>query len=202
MSRENQIKDYFSYIPDMKVFVTVKVNPTTTQEHSQQFDGKKAVQKESQTDNDTIESTNSNPASGEPGLTTNGGLSVSGPAGGAGGSTSTETKENSKFENLIPTTDTTTSTPAGAVSVVAASVRVPMAYFEAIYTHRNPDVKSPSDAQLQPLVDAELPKIRTDVMKCTGLTTEGDVAVETYLDAAPNVVAAAQRPPRCPSQRW
>jgi flagellar biosynthesis/type III secretory pathway M-ring protein FliF/YscJ len=194
VSRENQIKEYFSYISDLKVFVTVKVNPTSTQEHSQQFDPKKAVQKESETNNETTETTNSNPASGDPGLTTNGGLAVTGPTGGSGGSGSTETKEESKFQNFVSTTDTSTMTPAGSVSVVAASVRVPMAYFEAIFTRRNPDVKSPSDAQLQPLIEAELPKIRTDVMKCTGLTTEADVAVETYLDAAPIAVAAAQVP--------
>jgi len=194
VNRENQIKDYFSYIPDLKVFVTVKVNPTSTQEHSQEYDPKKAVQKESETTSDSLENTNSNPASGEPGVVPNGGLSVPGPTAGGGGSSNTETKEFSKFQNFVSTTDTSTTTPAGTVSVVAATVRVPMAYFEAIYTRRNPDVKSPSDAQLQPLIDAELPKIRTDVMKCTGLATESDVAVETYLDATPIAIAVAQTP--------
>jgi flagellar biosynthesis/type III secretory pathway M-ring protein FliF/YscJ len=191
VNTENQIKDYFSYIPDLKVFVTVKVNPTSTQEHQQQFDPKKAVQKESETTSDTLENTSSNPASGDPGLTTNGGLAVGGPAASPGTS-STDTKETSKFQNFVSTDETSTTTPAGAVSVIAATVRVPVAYFEAIFARRNPDVKSPSDAQLQPLIDAELPKIRTDVMKCTGLVAESDVAVETYLDAAPLAAAAPQ----------
>lgn len=189
--RENQIKDYFSYIPDLKVFVTVKVDATSTQAHSQQYDPKKVVQKETETTSNTIETTNANPASGDPGVRPNVGLDVGGSAAG-GGSSSTENKESTKFGVFVSSEEKNTKTPAGAVTVVAASVRVPVAYFEAIFTKHNPDAKSPTDAQLQPLIEAELPKIRTDVMRCTGLATANDVAVETYLDAAPLAAVAPQ----------
>jgi flagellar biosynthesis/type III secretory pathway M-ring protein FliF/YscJ len=154
------------------------------------------VQKETETTSDTIESsTPSGSSSAEPGVVSNAGLSIPG-AGSAGGgaSTSTETKESSKLQNFVPETETVSKTPAGDVSVVAATVRVPEAYFAAIYTRQNPTVKEPTHDQLQPLITAELPKIRTDVMKCTGLTAEGDVAVETYVDVAPIVAVATQAP--------
>ncbi len=189
VNAEKEIKDYFSYIPDLKVFVKVKVNSTSTEQTQQEYDPKKVVQKEVETNNDTVESSNPNPASGEPGVSTNAGLAVNGPSAGSA-STNSETKENTKFQNFVTSTESHTKTPPGLTSVVAATVRVPMAYFEAIYTKRNPDAKAPTDAQLQPLLEAELPKIRTDVLKCTGLLTATDVAVETYLDAAPVVATA------------
>jgi flagellar biosynthesis/type III secretory pathway M-ring protein FliF/YscJ len=195
VSRENRIKDYLSYIPDLKVFVTVKVNSTWTQEQRRDFDGKKAVQKETETTNDSVESTNPGASSSaEPGVVSNAGLAIPGAASaGGGGSTSTETKDTAKFQNFVPETDTTTKTPAGDVSVVAATVRVPEAYFAAIYARQNPNMKDPpTEAELAPLITAELPKIRTDVMKCTGLTAESDVAVETYVDVAPIMAAAPQ----------
>lgn len=191
MHRENQIKDYFSYIPDLKVFVTVKVDATSTQAHSQTYDPKKVVQKELETTSNTIESNNTSPPSGDPGVRPNVGLDVGGSAG-AGGSTSNETKETTKFGVFASNEERNTTIPAGSTTIVAASVRVPIAYFEAIYTKKNPDVKSVTDAQLKPLIDEELPKIKTDVMKCTGLATPNDVAVETYLDGAQVAAVAPQ----------
>jgi flagellar biosynthesis/type III secretory pathway M-ring protein FliF/YscJ len=195
VNREDRIKDYLSYIPDLKVFVTCKVNSTSTQEQHRDFDGKKAVQKETETTNDSVESSNpGGSSSAEPGVVSNTGLAIPGASSaGGGGSTSTESKDTAKFQNFVPEIDTTTKTPAGDVSVVAATVRVPEAYFAAIYARQNPAVKDPpTEAELAPLITAELPKIRTDVMKCTGLTAESDVAVETYVDVAPVAAPASQ----------
>jgi flagellar biosynthesis/type III secretory pathway M-ring protein FliF/YscJ len=183
---ESRIKDYLSYIPGLKVFVTVKVNSTSTQEQRRDFDGKKAVQKETETTSDTINSSGGAGGGGEPGVVPNAPLSIdnTAPSGGAA-STSSEDKESSRFDNFVPEVNTVSKTPAGDVSVIAATVRVPEAYFAAIYTQRDPNAKNPTEDQLKPLIDAELPKIQTDVMKCTGLTSEKDVAVETYVDATP-----------------
>ncbi len=76
---------------------------------------------------------------------------------------------------------------AGDVTVVAATVRVPTSYFAAIYQHQNGTTKEPGEKDLTPLIEAELPKIRTDVLKCTGLQADKDVSVETYTDPAPVV---------------
>ena len=133
LTRESQIKDCFSYIPDLKVFVTVKVNATSTQEHSQNMTARRRCRRKSKPP--TTRSRSTNPASGsaEAGVVSNGGLAVNGPAAGSG-STNAETKETADFQNFVPSKDTNTVTPAGEVSVIAATVRVPMAYFEAIYT--------------------------------------------------------------------
>jgi flagellar biosynthesis/type III secretory pathway M-ring protein FliF/YscJ len=195
VARENRIKDYLSYIPDLKVFVTMKVNSTATQVHQTDYDGKKKVSAEVQSTNDTIDTTapGGAPAGADPGVVSN----VQTPGSVVGGglnataTTSNEEKTSTTSVNFVPSTVTDTKTNPGDVSIVAATVRVPMTYFEAIYAHQNPDAR-PTDADLAPLVTAELPKIRNDVMKCTGLVSEKDVAVETYMDATPIKPVEAQ----------
>jgi flagellar biosynthesis/type III secretory pathway M-ring protein FliF/YscJ len=49
----------------------------------------------------------------------------------------------------------------------------------------NTSAAEPDDAVLKPIIDAELPKIRDDVMACTGLTDQAAVKVDTYPDPAP-----------------
>ena len=59
--------------------------------------------------------------------------------------------------------------PGGEATPVAAAVRVPLAYFAAIYTRANPTIKDPTEKDMRALIDEQLPKIRRDVMACTVL---------------------------------
>jgi flagellar biosynthesis/type III secretory pathway M-ring protein FliF/YscJ len=82
---------------------------------------------------------------------------------------------------------------AAAVEMVrSASVAVPRSYFVQIYLRANRKGQEPTDALLQPVVDAHLPKIRSLVKNALGLADDTDVTVESYEDglvAAPASVA-------------
>jgi len=189
---EDKITKQLSYIPGLMVSVAVKLNTTQEVVESKTFDPKLAVSKETETMTKTQETTGGAGGSGgEPGMRANTGLSVNGdtPAAAPAGPSSTVTEETSKFQNFVPTTDSRRSTPAGDATPVAAAVRVPLAYFAAIYLHENPGAKDPTEKQMRGLIDENLIKIRRDVMACTALKQEADIAVETYVDPTPMVAA-------------
>lgn len=188
----NKIKSNFEYINGLMVSVTVKLNTTAAVEHVTQFDPKGTIQKEISSDSETNESNPGTSAGGEPGVGSNLALAIpnSVPSGGSGGS-NTQERSNVKFQNFVSQTDKSSKILAGDVTVIGATVRVPTRYFAMIYEQKNATTKEPSDKDLAPLIEAELPKIRTDVLKCTGLQSEKDVSVETYTDPTPIVATAA-----------
>lgn len=195
MHFEEKIRNHFTDIPGLMVSVTVKLNTTRVMEDSETYDGKGAISKPIETYNKTNETTGGAGSGGEPGVAANTGLTVNPTAASAssGGPTSNQEENKEKLQLFVPKTETHRATPAGDSSAVAAAVRVPLGYFAALYTRDNPGVKDPTEAQMRPLIDQQLPKIRRDVMMCTALKSENDVAVETYFDPAP-VQAAAQTP--------
>ena len=183
---EDKIKGHLSYIPGLMVAVTVKLNTTRETIHETKFDSKGAVQKTVDTMTKSSQTPAGGASGGEAGAAPNTGLSVnSGPAPAATALASTvdETKETS--QNWVPEIQSDRMTPAGDSTAVAAAVRVPLAYFAAIFTHENPAVKDPTEKQMRVLIDEQLPKIRKDVAMCTNLKAEGDIAVETYVDPTP-----------------
>ncbi len=193
----NKIKGNFAYISGLMVSVTVKLNTTAAVEHTTQIDPKGIVQKELSSDTETNESNSGASAGGEPGVGSNVAVSIAGsaPSGGSGGTTSQE-RSNVKFENFVSKTDKSSKILAGDCTVIGATVRVPTSYFAMIYEHENSTTKEPTLKELLPLIDEELPKIRTDVLKCTGLQSDKDVSVEPYPDFTPVVnTAVAQVSP-------
>ncbi len=63
---------------------------------------------------------------------------------------------------------------------------MPTSYFAEIYKKRNPTAKGdPDDAALQPIMTAELQKIRDTVKRCTGLNSDDAIAVAAYTDVSP-----------------
>ncbi len=190
---EEKIKNQLSYIPGLMVSVTVKLNTTRVEDHSTTYDPLNVVQKETQVHTKTSETTGGASSGGEPGTQANTGLSINqGSANSASaGPSNTQQEETTSFENRIGNSDFHRFTPAGDTTPVAAAVRVPMAYFAAIFTRLNPTVKDPGEKEMRGLIDEQLPKIRKDVMMCTALKKDADVAVETYLDPTPMVAAPA-----------
>lgn len=181
-----KIKDNFAYISGLMVSVTVKLNTTAAVEHTTQIDPKGVVQKEISSDTETNESNSGAPSGGEPGVGSNVAVSIAGsaPAGGSGSTTSQE-RSNVKFENFVSKTDKSSKILPGDCTVIGATVRVPTSYFAMIFEHENGTTKEPTLKELLPLIDEELPKIRTDVLKCTGLQSDKDVSVEPYPDYTP-----------------
>ncbi|HWE03149.1 MAG TPA: flagellar M-ring protein FliF C-terminal domain-containing protein [Tepidisphaeraceae bacterium] len=193
---EDKIKNQLSYIPGLMASVTVKLNTMHLVENITAFDPKASLQKESQTTNKTQETTGASSGGGEPGVGANAPLSVNGgPAVALPGATSNTEENTAHFENFVGHTVTQRTNAGGDTTPVAAAVRVPLTYFAAIYTRQNPTVKDPTEKQMRGLIDEQLLKIRHDVMACTALKQDTDVAVETYIDptalgAPPQVVAA------------
>jgi flagellar biosynthesis/type III secretory pathway M-ring protein FliF/YscJ len=112
------------------------------------------------------------------------GTNTAAAAGTTGGGTSRET-EYAKFENHVGETLTESHNPAGEVTPLSASVRVPLSYFEAVYTRIHGGQKAPDPKTLQPLIDSEIPELRAAVQKCTSIAAANDVVVNPYVDLVP-----------------
>jgi flagellar biosynthesis/type III secretory pathway M-ring protein FliF/YscJ len=178
-----KIEDYLAaWVPEAKVAVTVELDNKTTREQSRIYDAEKTVVKEGETETRSEENTTTAPPSAEPGVAPNTGMSIVGGASG-GGSSNTVNEERTKNVVLPSVKEQQIVSGAGMAKVVGAAVRVPRSFFVSTWKRNNPNGKDPDDGLLQPLIDAELPKIRADVMRCTGLTDPEKVSVETYADS-------------------
>jgi len=95
--------------------------------------------------------------------------------------------------NAVPVIPDATKTtpPLRTESVRSASVAVPRTYFVKIYRRANSGTQEPTDALLQPVVDAYSLKIRNLVKNALGLDHDDAVTVEQYDDALPSAVDAA-----------
>lgn len=186
----SKVSEQLSFIRGVIVAVTVDLNTKSVREQKKAYDPTNSVQKELQTKTRTEETTSSSPASGEPGTGSNVSMSIAG-LGGSGGSTSTVSEESTTFDVKIGESSTITNTPAGSATVIAATVRVPLSYFTGIWMSRNPGQKEPDEKALEPLIAMELPKIKNDVMKCTGIKDAESVSAETYADVLPLLASVA-----------
>ncbi|HET6251156.1 MAG TPA: hypothetical protein VFE47_25970 [Tepidisphaeraceae bacterium] len=187
---EEKIKGEYSYIPGLMVAVTVKLNTTNETVHDIKYDPKGIISKPTESHNKTSDTTGPGSAAQEAGVGANTGLSVSaGPAPAApAGPTNTQEETTEKSQVFASSTQSDRTTLAGDTTPVGAAVRVPLAYFAAIYTKDHPSVKDPTDKQMRELIDAQLPLMKKDVELCCNLTGANSVAVETYVDPSPVVV--------------
>jgi flagellar biosynthesis/type III secretory pathway M-ring protein FliF/YscJ len=183
---EDKIKGHFSYIPGLMVAVTVKLNTIKETTHEVKYDSKNVVQSAIETQSKASETNSGGSSAVEAGTVPNTALSVNTtPAPAAAAAPNTTSDESTKFKVEVPTTEINRINAGGDSTAVAAAVRVPLAYFAAIYTHENPSVKDPTEKQMRGLIDEQLPKIRKDVAMCAYLKSESDIAVETYMDPTP-----------------
>jgi flagellar biosynthesis/type III secretory pathway M-ring protein FliF/YscJ len=95
--------------------------------------------------------------------------------------------------NAVPVIPDATkaSAPLRAESVRSASVAVPRTYFVKIYRRANTGTQEPTDALLQPVVDAYSLKIRNLVKNALGVEDDDAVTIETYDDALPAAASEA-----------
>jgi flagellar biosynthesis/type III secretory pathway M-ring protein FliF/YscJ len=83
-------------------------------------------------------------------------------------------------------------------TVTSASVAVPRSYFVKIYMRSNPKLTEPSDGLLQPVIDAELDKIRKLVRTTLGIRSDDDVTVASYVDPQPAVMTVGTQTAAAP----
>jgi flagellar biosynthesis/type III secretory pathway M-ring protein FliF/YscJ len=186
-----KIADQLAFIKDAKISVTVELNTESKTTHTQMYEKKNSFTLPQETTSHSEESSTPGSTVSEPGAVPNTGMALAtAGAGGATSSTLEETVRNTAFPAVI---ETQVRTPAGKATVVGATVRVPQSYFAAIWMRKNPDGKQPTDEILRTMAEAELPKIREDVLKCTGLTDPNSVNVDTYSDAIPTLALASDQ---------
>ena len=92
---------------------------------------------------------------------------------------------------VVPEATKASAAPLRAERVRSASVAVPRAYFVKIYRRASSGNQEPTDALLQPVVDAYSLKIRNLVKNALGVTEDEAVTIETYDDALPAAAAGA-----------
>jgi len=129
-------------------------------------------------------------AGGEPGVASNTGLDLQNSAA-AGGSRSNSEKADTEFEVKIGDRIETTQTPAGSATAVAAALRVPESYFRKIWKMRNAaSTAEPTEAEIETLVQREIPRLRDAVKMATNIKDDTAVSVATYVDVdAPMITA-------------
>jgi flagellar biosynthesis/type III secretory pathway M-ring protein FliF/YscJ len=188
-SAEERVRKTYSDIPGLLVSVTMKLNTTTIHTEKKDYDAKGTVQKVISSTSETDQTTGASQPGGEAGTMANVGLSAGGGGGGSGGG-QTHEKTDEKMTVMVPETHTVSSTPAGDATPIGAAVRVPLSYFARMMQAMNGSTSEPSYAQLRPLIDDELKKMRLTVATDVGLKTAEEVSIDTYVDVSPSLASA------------
>ena len=194
--------EQLSFINCVLVTATGDIEIQTQSKSEELYDPQKVASKDQMTETETTEENNTQNGAAEPGAQTNVGISVGSQPGG-NGSSSTREHSITKMDNRFSKSNVQTSTPAGKTHALKAAVRVPRSFLVQRYRQgRRPTPSGagagsnggndePDDETLKPILLAEAKGIRDDVRGCTGIQNDIDIAVESYPDVLPTMLAAA-----------
>jgi flagellar biosynthesis/type III secretory pathway M-ring protein FliF/YscJ len=194
-----KIQSHLGYING--VMVSVTVDPKTTSSHFEKEHFEKSTTFDRAVDvkeSTTEETSNSRPPA-EPGAVPNVGanqsLQIGGPAAGGGeGTTKTQTDTTTKMQVFPSVVREWMKSPAGSAAVIGCSVNVPRSHFVRMFKDANPSAKDPDQTALQPLIDAELLRIKNSVTGCVSLTDPEKIQVNWYPDYMPLPADVAAQP--------
>lgn len=177
-------------VPNALVVVDVIPQDTDTIKKSRTYDENKSVSLIKEKTNKEVSSTKNNP-SREPGFESNG--SAAQVASGNGENETTE--ESTTIYDSFPTVvdEETRILPVG-VKDITATVRMPESYYENLAKKRAQEGTEPTAADIQAVIDAELPKVKNSVMAAIHQVTpeeEAQVVVNTYWDQGSLVASAS-----------
>jgi flagellar M-ring protein FliF len=189
----DRIGHQLSYIPGVLVSVTVNVNTRSVRETKTTPDVDNYIHVPRQEERRSEETTMPQRSTEEPGALPNMGMDI-GPVAGGGGANTSRDEERTTYEFRSGESLQQIVAPAGDPTVVAASVRVPRSYFVSIYNRGGSSTSDPDDADLQPLMDQELTRIRNHVKATTGLRGDEAVMVDVYTDIGPALAGLAPPP--------
>jgi flagellar biosynthesis/type III secretory pathway M-ring protein FliF/YscJ len=186
---EQKILALFSYINGLTATVSCDVENRSLMEHKRAVDS--VLVKPQKEENHSEENAAPSAPASDPGVGANTAASIasvgSASGGGGGGSTMNDDKTENNF--FPSTTDLDTQTPAGKVTVVSATVRVPRSYIVGMLKQENPNAKEPDDATVQAKAKIELASIREGVRSCIGMKSLDMLSVDTYTDVAGSTIA-------------
>jgi flagellar M-ring protein FliF len=193
-----KIQERLRNIDGVLVSVTVDPNMKSLRSEKETFDKSNTFDKMIESTERTNESTTTSRPPSEPGAVPNtGGANQAASIGGGGGAGSegTTTNENetkTKMQVFPAVVREYLRSPAGASAVVGASVSIPRSHLIQIYKAVFPSAKDPDDAQLQPLIDKEMARVKANVLGCVSQTPEDKISVDWYYDYLPAGESAGQ----------
>lgn len=182
----DKILEVLQYIPGAYATVSVDLNTKSMMIDAKEVDPKKKVEMLRKSTSTSEENVGPAGASGEPGLASNTGVTtIEGSSSGTSGGTSTREQNIIENDTDHSVTNTRTTAPAGDAVCVAAAVRVPESYFVSVWKRKNPNSTSqPSDADIQKLIEAYMPEIRSAVRGATNIKDDTAISVAQYIDVS------------------
>jgi flagellar M-ring protein FliF len=123
---------------------------------------------------------------GEPGIRPNVGNSIDG--GGSSGTELTENTSTEEFSSPLATSIAQISKAGNMIRKINVSVVVPRSYYVRIFKAQNPEAETPSDEDLQPIIDKEEAKIakvvQPQIVSSDEQMQPGQISVEMVYDQA------------------
>ncbi len=190
---EEKIQSFYSDIEGLFVKVAVSVDTTSMQTQNLVHDNIQQKEKRSviRTETEPVPAA----AGAEPGALSNIGASIEqAQAAVAAGERSLEDNE-TEFEILADKRTEVSSKPPGGFTVMSAAVRVPRSYLLRVFRHTTGSAAEPALAALQPIIDAEVEKMRNAVARTTRIEDPALVEVSMYDDSPSPLLAAASAAP-------
>jgi flagellar M-ring protein FliF len=194
----DKIASALSYMPDVIVAVNVSIDAaqrSIDQRTYSEDDSVSLITREHSREEETSEKRDG----GEPGVRSNTGMDIAG-AGGTGRQSSLTERE-SEFQPHAGVKHEKIINPGGMPEQISATVNVPRSYFVSLFMRgKADDAPPPSDADLMPIVEDHLKRIKQQVQPLVSTRAPGQVVVDVYPDdrggiAAAGVSAAADRGP-------
>ncbi|MEX0887711.1 MAG: hypothetical protein WD009_14870 [Phycisphaeraceae bacterium] len=181
----DKILGVLGYIRDVIVAVNVRVDPVNrTVEEAYDYEEREPLERE-EIETITREDVRQG---GEPGPQSNVGLDIAG--GGAEGMREQIERQTTAFRDK-PLILRSHSTRAGhQVEQINVTVNVPRGYFVELFKAGNPDADAPTDADLQPLMDAHLERIRAQVEPLIVAEADGQVQAHMIPDSSVHAATA------------
>ncbi len=162
-------------IPNALVGVFVDLETETIQTQEQKY-GEPVVSREH-----NIEDVSEEPQlSGEPGVRPNTGLSV--PTAPPKVNKTSKTESETEYAGKRDVTTIIKHNLAGTVKTIRATINIPHSYFEEIYKKQTGKKENPTEADLKPIIKAQLEDIRKKVMPIINTTNPKLVEVSWFYD--------------------
>jgi flagellar biosynthesis/type III secretory pathway M-ring protein FliF/YscJ len=193
---EDKLQGLWPYIDEVFVKVSVDIENKTSQLQSKKFDKDHSLSREKSIDTRNEESVMPGGGGAEPGIMPNTGMSIAEPKPLVADATKTSEESNTVMENFVAESIETVSTPAGKVTVVGASVRVPRTHFvEAFKKRFAVSTAQPDATALNVYIDAELAQMTKEVRGVMHVKDESDtITVALYDDVLPMMAATTTVP--------
>ena len=183
----DKISEALGYIPKVIVAVTVEVDPSSKQSQSTEYSNDSSVSLITRERSKASEGNEPLPG-GEPGARSNTGLDIAG-AGNASRTQTTEENEK-EFEPHAGVTHMTSMEPGGVPTRISATVNIPRSFFVALFNQGKEEPAEPTDDELQPIIDVQIPRIEKQVKNLVDLADNGRVVVDVYPDASAGLALA------------